>query len=425
MKHNALTRRRLLAGLAALSCPALMRRALATQTGRVVVIGGGFAGAAAARLLKQAEPGLDVQLIEPRRSIHTCPQSNHVIAGLASIEDIAWSLKPLQALGIVHLRQTARDIDTAGQRVQLADRRWLAYDWLIVAPGIALRFDAIEGHGPELAEQIPHAWQAGPQTLLLRRQLAAMKPGGTALISVPDNPYRCPPGPYERASLIAHYFSQHNPRAKLLILDAKDSFSKQALFQQGWAERYPGMIEWIGHADDGKVIRLDVRRRELEGEFGTRFRGDVVNLIPPQRAGDIAVRSGLTDASGWVPVDPRGFRARQAPRVIVIGDASIAAPMPKSAYSAHSQARLAVSALLSELRGTPVATPPLDNVCYSLLAPGAAISIAARYEARQGQLQEQPGSLRLSPLDGAADLRHREAGEARAWYNAIGRATWG
>ncbi|MFC3607377.1 FCSD flavin-binding domain-containing protein [Stutzerimonas tarimensis] len=425
MSCRGLTRRQLVAGLGLLPCLALAGRRLARGEARVLVIGGGFAGAAAARLLKQVDPGLHVSLIEPRALIHTCPRSNHVITGLAQLDEIAWGFDELREMGVSHIRQAALDVDTPGRRVQLEDGHWLAYDWLILAPGIDFRFDAIDGYDAATAERVPHAWKAGPQSLLLRQQLKAMAPGGTLILSVPDNPYRCPPGPYERASLIAHYLSRHNPRAKLLILDAKASFSKQALFRQGWERLYPGMIEWLGHADDGRVVRLDAVRGELECEFGSRHRGEVINLIPPQRAGDIARRAGLTDASGWVPVEADGFRACLASRVMVIGDACLAAPMPKSAHSAHSQARRAVSALLAELGSDALGTTPLDNVCYSQLSPDSAISIAARYESVAGQLQEQTGSLRLSSLAAPEAEREREAAQALAWYQALGRATWG
>lgn len=423
MTARGLRRRQLLAWLGLLALPVGISRAGARA--RVVVVGGGFAGATAARLLREAEPALDITLVEPRTRVHTCPGSNAVIAGLRAPESIVWSFRALEAQGIRHLHQSVWDIDPVTQRVQLDDRRWLVYDWLLLAPGIEFRYDTIEGYDAAAVARMPHAWRAGPQTLLLRRQLQAMADNGLVVIGVPDNPYRCPPGPYERASLIAHYLRLHKPRAKVLILDAKDSFSKQALFRQGWAQRYPDLIEWRGKADDGRVVRVDGERLEVECEFGTRQRASVVNLIPPQRAGAIAARAGLTDASGWVPVDPRTFGAQRAARIQVIGDACIAAPMPKSAWSAHAQARQAVAALLAELHGAPLPAPQLDNTCYSLLAPGEAVSITARYQVAGSQLGEVPGSLRLSPLEGGPALRAQEATEAEAWYNALGQAIWG
>lgn len=420
----AFSRRRLLAGLALLPwwVRAGQGRGVAA---RVMVVGGGFAGATAARLLIQAEPGLEVVLVEPKTTYHTCPMSNRVIAGFDPLARIAWSFRELERLGVRHLRQAARDIDPAGRRVQLDDGRWLGYDHLVLAPGIEMRFDVIEGYDAVAAERLPHAWQAGAQTELLRRQLQAMDDGGLVLMSVPDNPYRCPPGPYERASLVADYLRRHKPRSKLLILDAKDSFSKQALFQQGWRRHYPGLVEWVGHAGDGRVVRADAVRRELECEFGARHRAAVINLIPPQRAASIAARAGLTDASCWVPVEPGRFRARADGHITVLGDASVAAPMPKSAFSAQAQAHLAVAHLLAELRGEPPRAPALSNTCYSLLTPDDAVSISARYRVESDLLGEVPGSLRLSPLEGDDALRRHEAELAAAWYAASCGAAWG
>jgi sulfide dehydrogenase [flavocytochrome c] flavoprotein subunit len=418
---GGLSRRQLLGLLALLPLAGGAARA---ERARVLVVGGGFAGASAARLLKEAEPGLLVTLVEPKQRFVTCPMSNAVIAGLRAPESIAWSYRDLAGLGVRHERQAAADIDRDRRRVRLADGRWLDYDRLILAPGIEMRLDAIEGYDSAASEEMPHAWQGGAQTLLLRRRLQALKDGALVLISVPGNPYRCPPGPYERASLIAHHLKRHKPRSKLLILDAKDSFSKQALFQQAWARDYSGLIEWVGRSGDGAVIRADARRGELECEFGSRHRAALINLIPPQRAAAIARRAGLCDASGWVPVQARTFRSQADPLIQVIGDASQAAPMPKSAFSAHAQARLAVATLLADLRGQALPETALSNTCYSLLAPQRAVSIMARYSVEQEQLSEVPGSLALSALDGDTGLRRREAEEAEAWYRAICHAAW-
>lgn len=417
----ALKRRELLLGLGLLPWFGHASGASA----RVLVVGGGFAGATAARYLKLAAPALDVRLIEPQRAIHTCPGSNQALAGLRRVDSLQQSFAGLRRAGVPHLRQCVRDIDPVGRQVILGDGRRLEYDRLILAPGIELRFDAIEGHSAELAERIPHAWQAGRQTVLLRQQLQAMPDNGVFLMSVPENPYRCPPGPYERASLVADYLSRHKPRAKLLILDSKDSFSKQALFRQSWAQRHAGRIEWVGRSDDGHVLRVDGARGELVTEFGTRHRADVLNLIPPQRAGSIAARAGLVDASGWVPVDPQSFRALADPHIQVIGDACIASPAPKSAYCANAQAKLAVKALLADLDGESAPPGRWQNQCYSLLAPDEAVSIGARYQAVGGRIEEVAGSQWLSPLDGTLADRRREASEVEAWYNAICADTWG
>lgn len=416
-----LNRRELLLGLGLLPWFAHA----AGSSARVLVVGGGFAGATAARYLKLADSSLDVRLIEPQRVVHTCPGSNQALVGLRRVDSLQQSFAGLRRAGVLHLRQCVSDIDPVGRQVILGDGRRLQYDRLILAPGIELRFDAIEGHSAELAERIPHAWQAGRQTALLRQQLQAMPAGGVFIIGVPDNPYRCPPGPYERASLVADYLSRHNPRAKLLILDSKDSFSKQALFRQSWAQRHGEMIEWVGRSDDGHVVKVDGARREAITEFGTRHRADVLNLIPPQRAGAIAARAGLVDSTGWVPVNPQTFQALADPHIQVIGDACIAAPAPKSAYCANAQAKIAVTALIAELKDDATPAAHWQNQCYSLLAPDEAVSIGARYQAVDGRIAEVAGSQWLSPLDGTPADRQREAREVEAWYNAICADTWG
>lgn len=420
-----LTRRQLLAGLAAM--PWLLPAGLnaSVSRARVLVVGGGFAGATAARYLKRQAPALEVVLIEPKSAFYTCPLSNHVLAGMAELDSLRQDYRALQRQQVLHVRERAREIDLQARQVVLQDGQRLRYDRVFLAPGIDMDWQAIEGYDRNASMHLPHAWQAGAQTSLLRRQLQAMDDGSLVIISVPDNPYRCPPGPYERASLIAHYLSQAKPRSKLLILDSKDSFSKQALFQQGWQTLYGERIEWVGRAGDGRVVRADALRRELVCEFGQRHRAAVINLIPPQRAAEVARRSGLVDASGWVPIRPATFQAREASDVYVAGDACIAAPMPKSAYSANAQAKVAVAALLADLAGQEPPPAAWRNTCYSLLAPGQAVSIAADYGVQAQRLIERPGSLALSPLQAPPGLRAHEAALAEAWYQSICADAWG
>jgi len=274
------------------------------------------------------------------------------------------------------------------------------------------------------AEHAPHAWKAGPQTLLLRRQLQAMEDGGTFVMAIPDNPFRCPPGPYERAALVAHYLAQHKPRSKVLLLDAKDNFSKKALFQQGWKALYGERIEWIGQKDDGQVVRVDAARREVETAFGTRHRAAVLNVIPPQKAGFIAERAGITDASGWVPVKAESFESRLVSGIYALGDATIAAPMPKSGFAANTQGKVAAAAIAADLLGQDAPTASYANTCYSLIGPGYGISVAGVYGARGGQLVEVPGSGGVSPLDADAAFRAAEARYGDAWYDAISADIW-
>lgn len=420
-----LTRRQLLAGLAAM--PWLLPCGLnaSVSRARVLVVGGGFAGATAARYLKRQAPALEVVLIEPKSAFYTCPFSNHVLGGMAELDSLRQDYRALQRQQVLHVRERAQVIDLQARQVVLHGGQRLRYDRVFLAPGIDMDWQAIEGYDRNASMHLPHAWQAGAQTSLLRRQLQAMDDGGLVIISAPDNPYRCPPGPYERASLIAHYLSQAKPRSKLLILDSKDSFSKQALFQQGWQTLYGERIEWVGRAGDGRVVRADALRRELVCEFGQRHRAAVINLIPPQKAAEVARRSGLVDASGWVPIRPATFQAREASDVYVAGDACIAAPMPKSAYSANAQAKVAVAALLADLAGQEPPPAAWRNTCYSLLAPGQAVSIAADYGVQAQRLVELPGSLALSPLQAPLGLRAQEAALAEAWYQSICADAWG
>ncbi|MEX2481904.1 MAG: FCSD flavin-binding domain-containing protein, partial [Gammaproteobacteria bacterium] len=393
---------------------------------RVAVIGGGFGGATCARYLRLLDPSLAVTLVEREPSIVTCPFSNAVIAGLGELAGITHTLDGLRASGIDVRHASVIGVDAERRELRLAGGTRLAYDRLVVAPGIELRLDAIEGYDAAAVEHMPHAWQAGTQTLRLRRQLEAMADGGLVIVSAPGEPYRCPPGPYERASLIAHYLARHKPRSKLLLLDAKDGFSKQRLFSAAWAERYPGLIEWVAGSDGGLVEAVDAASRTLVTESGFgEHRGDVVNFIPPQRAGRIAQQAGLTDATGWCPVDSRSFASTRVADVHVLGDAAIADAMPKSGFAANSQAKLCAAAIVAELRGMEPPEPSLANTCYSLVAPDYGISIAAVYRVRDGQAVAVEGAGGVSPVDADAAFRAREADYARSWYRTISADTWG
>ena len=401
--------RRALAGL--LATPALAQAAPA-----VVVIGGGFGGASCARALRRN--GLAVTLVEAHATYTACPFSNAVIAGLRPMESQRFGYDGLRAQGIRVALQAATGIDAGARRVTLADGSVLAYDRLVLSPGIALRFDALEGYDEAASAVLPHAWEAGAQTELLRRQLEEMEDGGTVVMAIPANPYRCPPGPYERASLVAHYLKTRKPRSKLLVLDAKDAFSKQRLFEQAWAALYPGLLEYVPLSGGGRVTGVDVAAREVVTEFGNHA-GAVVNVIPPQRAGDIARIAGAADRSGWCPIDPGSFESRLVPNVHVIGDACIAGAMPKSAFSANAQARVCADAIARLLRGEAVPEPRLLNTCYSLVAPGYGISVAGVYRPAEAVLADIPGAGGISPLDAPASFRAAEAAYAEDWFETI------
>lgn len=414
------SRRAVLAGLAV-----ALARPLRAQTGRapaVVVVGGGFGGASCARALHAR--GLAVSLVDASPAYYACPLSNAVLAGLRGIEAQRFTREALAREGMTLVRQEAVAADADRRRLLLADGGSLPWDRLVLAPGIALRFDALPGYDMPAASVMPHAWRAGEQTLLLRGQLEAMEDGGTVVMAVPANPYRCPPGPYERASLIAHYLQRHKPRSKLLVLDAKDNFSKQRLFEQAWAKLYPGIVEHVPLSSGGGVMRVEAATRTLVTEFGTH-RATVANVIPPQRAGAIAAAAGVADRSGWCPIDPATFESRLVPRIHVIGDAAIAGAMPKSAFAANAQAKACAAAVAALLHGEAPAEPRLINTCYSLVAPDQAISVAGVYRPAGGLLAEIEGAGGISPLQAAPEFREREARYALDWFATITAEAFG
>ncbi len=414
------TRRTVLAS--ALALPALVQaRAGAAH---VVVVGGGFGGATTARYLRLRAPGVRVTLVEPAERFHTCPFSNLYLAGLRTWDSIGHSYAGLRAAGVHVVHARAEDVDAAARTLRLSNGQTLRWDRLVLSPGVDMRWNALEGYDEAAAARAPHAWKAGPQTLLLRRQLEAMPDGGRFVMVIPDNPFRCPPGPYERAAMVAHYLKQHKPRSKILLLDAKDSFSKQALFQQGWKALYGNMIEWVKQSDDGQVLRVDAARLEVETAFGTRHQASVLNVIPSQKAGFIAARAGVTDASGWVPVKAESFESRQVAGIYALGDATIAAPMPKSGFAANTQGKVAAAAIAADLLGQATPTAAYANTCYSLVGQDYGISVAGVYRALDGKLVEPAGSGGVSPLDGDADFRAAEARYGEAWYAAISTDIW-
>ena len=385
---------------------------------RVVVVGGGFAGASCARALRQAAPRVAVTLVEANPTFTACPFSNAVIGGLRELAAQRFTYERVAADGITMARALATGVDAQARSVTLADGARLPYDRLVLAPGIDMRWGALPGYDEAAAAQMPHAWRAGEQTALLRRQLEAMDDGGLVVISAPANPFRCPPGPYERASLIAHYLKTRKPRSKLIILDAKDAFSKQRLFQAAWAELYPGLLEWVPLSKGGNVTSVDAATRTLVTDFG-RHQAKVANVIPPQKAGRIAEVAGVADRTGWCPIDPVTFESKLQAGIHVIGDAAIAGAMPKSAFAANAQAKTCAAAVARLLAGAIPPTPKLINTCYSLVAPDYGISVAGVYQPSGGQLAEIPGSGGVSPADAPRATRAAEAVFAEAWFRTI------
>jgi NADPH-dependent 2,4-dienoyl-CoA reductase/sulfur reductase-like enzyme len=391
---------------------------------RVVVVGGGFAGASCARALRTADPRIAVTLVEANATFTACPLSNAVIGGLRELSAQQFTYERLAADGVALARTTATAVDAPARSVTLADGARLPYDRLVLAPGIDIRWGALPGYDEAAAGHMPHAWHAGEQTVLLRRQLEAMPDGGLVVIAAPANPFRCPPGPYERASLIAHYLKTRKPRSKLIVLDAKDAFSKQRLFLSAWSELYPGLLEWVPLSKGGNVTSVEPATRTLVTDFG-RHQAAVANVIPPQKAGRIAEAAGVADRSGWCPIDPVTFESRLQARVHVIGDAAIAGAMPKSAFAANAQAKTCAAAVARLLTGATPSAPKLINTCYSLVAPDYGISVAGVYQPSGGQLAEVPGAGGVSPAEAPRATRAAEAALAESWFRTITAEVFG
>ena len=408
------------AGAAAL----LPAPAIAQGAPKVVVIGGGFAGASAARFLKQADPKIAVTLVEQSATFTACPFSNGVVAGLRVITDQQFGYDKVSASGVTVVIQPGTAIDAQGREIMLGNGSRLAYDRLIMAPGIDLRWDGLPGYDEAAAVQMPHAWKAGEQTVLLRRQLEAMEDGGTVVISAPANPFRCPPGPYERASLVAHYLKTKKPKSKLIVLDAKDTFSKQRLFQNAWKELYPDHLEWVSLSKGGKVTSVDPKTKTFKTDFGDH-KADVANVIPPQKAGAIAQSAGVADRSGWCPIDPVTFESKLVPNIHVVGDAGIMGGMPKSAFSANAQAKACADAVAALLAGQKPAEPRLINTCYSLVAPDYGITVAGVYKPTNGLLADIEGAGGVSPADAPRAQRALEAEFAEGWFRTITSEVFG
>jgi sulfide dehydrogenase [flavocytochrome c] flavoprotein chain len=419
------SRRAFLRGSVATASAALLAApGLGQAKARVVVLGGGFAGATCARELQRADPRVAVTLVEENPIYTACPFSNSVIAGLRDIAAQRFGYDTLRRASIAVVQERASSVDPQRRLVSLSGGSTLGYDRLVVAPGIDIRWGALPGYDQAAAEMMPHAWKAGEQTVLLQRQLEEMADGGTVVISAPANPFRCPPGPYERASLIAYYLKTKKPRSKLIVLDAKDSFSKQRLFQAAWQQLYPGLLEWVSLSNGGKVASVDPATRTLVTDFAT-YKADVANVIPPQRAGHVAEIAGVSDQTGWCPIDPVTFESRLQANIHVIGDSAIAGAMPKSAFAANAQAKVCAVAVAVLLRDETPSPPKLINTCYSLVAPDYGISIAGVYHSVNGQLADVEGAGGVSPADAPPDFRALEATYAEAWFRTITAQTFG
>jgi len=410
------------AGLLVTGCQNKLSKPSASA--HVVIIGGGFGGATAAKTIKKLDPTIKVTLIEPNQHYITCPGSNWVFAGLKNLTSLTVSYKQLAShydINLLHHKVTL--INPEKHFVTLNNSQTVHYDRLIVSPGINFRWESIESHNNSTTHLIPHAWKAGEQTSLLNKQLQNMRDGGTVIICAPPNPFRCPPGPYERASMMASYLKQHKPKSKILILDPKSQFSKQALFFKGWEKHYGfgssnSMIEWHSIPDNPVVI-IDVKNKQLETDFGDRFKADVLNYIPAQKAANIAQTSGLCDESGWCPVIHKTSQSTLHADIHVIGDASIQSPIPKSAFAANAEAKICAFAVVSILKEIEIFDPTWINTCYSLITSDQGISVAMVYKLnQQGKISKVKGAGGISKNMDTTSLS-LEAAYAKKWLDNI------
>jgi sulfide dehydrogenase [flavocytochrome c] flavoprotein chain len=407
------------AGAGALASGSWASFAIAERAPRVVIVGGGAGGATVAHYLKLNAADLDVTLIEARQIYSSSFFSNLYLGGLRPLESFNHSYVALQRLGVKVVHDFATDVDAGRRTVKTRGGRTYGYERLVLSPGIAIQYDSIPGYSHEVARALPHAYTTNPAgTRNLKRQLQAMRDGGTVLIAAPDKPYRCPPAPYERACMIAHYLKSKKPKAKLILLDAKRTFAEQALFMEAFERHYKGIIEMnlSTEIDDFALTRVDPKSKEVLTKAGTRLKFDVANIIPPQRAGDIAVKAGCTDGD-WCPIDPSSFASRTVKDVYVLGDAAIAAEMPKSAFSANSQAKVVAHDLLVHLIGKAPAPVSYRNTCWSLLAPEDGVKLGADYSPKAGKL-EATGGFASEPGE-SAELRRGTYLESLDWYERI------
>ncbi len=384
---------------------------------RVVVVGGGYGGTIAAKYIRMMDPSIEVVLVERNDHFVSCPFSNLYIGGiLPDLSSLTIKYDKLIANhGIKFVQAEVTAIDPAAHTV-VTTKGTLKYDRLVISPGIDFRTEEIEGYNAQTPEIMPHAWKAGPQTVLLRKQLEAMKDGGTVVLAVPLSPFRCPPGPYERTSMIARYLKQHKPKSKIIVVDANpDIASKGPLFKKGWDMHYKGIIDY---RKASKVTAINAANKSVLIEGLDEVKGDVVNLIPPQRAANIAVQAGLVgDDKKWCPIVADTFESTKHKDIHVIGDASIAGAMPKSGYSANSEAKVCATNIVNLMNGRPVTPLSGINTCYSYITDDEAISVAAVYASKDGKIIAVPNSGGVSPADWS--MVKTEATFAKSWLRNI------
>lgn len=414
-----INRRTMLGWTAATAALTLGVPSFAQAQPKVVIVGGGFGGATVARTLRRINPQIAVTLIERDPAFVTCPFSNAVLGGLRDMSSITFSYDAVRAAGVDVVQGEAVSIDADTRHVMLGDGSVVDYDRLVLSPGIQMVWGAIEGYDEAAAQIMPHAWIAGEQTRILRSQIEAMDDGGLVVIAAPNNPFRCPPGPYERASLIANYLKNNKPNSKIMILDAKEAFSKQGLFMEAWAELYPDMIEWIPASQSGRVIAVDPATMTVTTDFDV-LTPAVANIIPPQQAGQIAMALGLDRGRGFCSVDALSFESTVVPGIHLIGDAILAGDMPKSGFSANSQGKVCAWAIANILAGRePDDAAVLLNTCYSAAGPDYGFSVAGAYHVVDSTLVAIEGAGGTSAIGASPEIRAAEFAYGESWYANI------
>jgi len=413
-------RRRFLQGAASLAAASgLAAPAIAQAKPKVVVVGGGPGGATVAKYVAKDSAGaIEVTLVEPAKQFTTCFHSNLYLGGFRSFQSITHSYAALaKNYGVKHAQLAAAGIERDKKTVRLANGTSLAYDRLLIAPGIDLKFDSVPGYSEAASERMPHAWKAGPQTQLLKKQLDSLRDGAVIVMLAPPNPYRCPPGPYERVSMMAHVLkAKGHKKSKIIIIDPKENFSKQGLFSEGWQKHYPGMVEWQDPKMHGGVKNVDAKTLTVKTDLA-EYKADLVNVIPAQMAGKIVRDAALANQSGFCPINPENMRSTQDANIYIVGDACIPGDMPKSAFSANSQAKVAALAIRGELANARVFPARYTNTCWSLIETNDTVKVGGRYEAKDGKIAAV--ETFISKTGESAELRKQTQDENMGWYAGI------
>ena len=406
------------ASLAALSTPLFVPRAFGQAKPKLVVIGGGPGGGTVARYVNKDSAGaIEVTLIEPQKNFTTCFFSNIYVGGYRSFASITHSYDKVRREGIKVVHEAAASIDRDKKQVVLAGGRRVPYDRLVIAPGIDIKFDSVPGYSEAAAQIMPHAWKPGTQTQLLVKKLNALKDGDQIVMIAPPNPYRCPPGPYERVSMFAHVLKKKGfKKSKIVILDPKPAFSKQAVFMEGWEKHYPGMIEWQDPKMHGGIKSVDPKTNTVKTDLAS-YKAALVNVIPAQMAGKIARDAGLVDQSGFCPIDPENMKSKMDANIFVVGDACIPGDMPKSAFSANSQAKVAAMVIRGELAKARTFPARYSNTCWSLIETDDDIKVGGTYEPGDGKIKQL--TTFISQKGEAADIRKQNYKELTDWYAGI------